>query len=167
MSLEIISQSEIKFNPKNLIFDYKVREACKNCKRYSVKATCPPFVESVDYYKKVLKSYKKGIFIIIKFNIDNPENWKQLGSESTNYMNNSVLNKRNQLISDGHYFCIGFGAGSCKNCEKCSFPCRMPDKSLIPIEATGVDVVKSIKKHAKINFPVKKHFFRIGVILYD
>lgn len=162
-----VKEQYINFNPNDLIFDNKVREACKFCKRFSTKATCPPYCESVEYYEKTLTSYKKGKFIIVKYLIKDASLWKELGTQSTIHLNNLVLKERNDMVQKGHYFCIGFGAGSCKNCEKCSFPCRFPDKSLIPIEATGVHVVKTLKKYIKINFPVKKYFFRIGVILYD
>lgn len=162
---------KINFNPKILesYFDTKVREMCRSCKRYGTKSTCPPNIESMEYYKHLTCSYKYGILIIERFKIDSMSNWERLGKESSLKIHNTVLKYRNKLIASGHTFVVGFTAGSCKNCEKCSFPCRFPDKSLVPLEGTGIDVVKLVKSFANITikFPVINYFYRIGMCLYD
>lgn len=160
---------EIKINPKkDLIFDNKVVEQCKNCKRYGKKATCPPYIDNSDYYQKILFIYKNGVIYYKKFIIDNPKNWVRLGKESSIEITNFLLKKRTALINKGHYFAIAFGAGSCKLCEECSFPCRFPDKSLIPLEGTGLDIIKTMKKFGVIiKHPVKEYFYRVGAIFYD
>ena len=38
---------------EDLIFDDKVKEQCKHCKRFGKKSTCPPFISS-EYYEKLL-----------------------------------------------------------------------------------------------------------------
>lgn len=160
----------IFFNPKILrkFFSYKIRESCKSCKRYGKKATCPPHIESVDYYSKVLSSYKNGILIIERFAIDSLDNWKELGKQSSLIIHQTLTSMREVLLKHGK-FAVLFGAGSCKNCETCAFPCRFPEKSVIPIEATGIDVVKLVKYATKIDitFPVTKDFYRVGLILWD
>ncbi len=163
---------KIKFDPKILsqYFNVKVRELCKNCKRYGQKATCPPYVETVDYYRNLLPTYTYGILVIKKFKIDNIENWKELGIKSSQVIHNILLHMRQTLIKQNK-FAIIFGAGSCKHCQKCAFPCRFPHKSIVPIEATGINLIKLVKKLAKINlrFPVEKqgYFYRIGMRLHD
>lgn len=168
--MEGLALRKIKFNPQILTeyFDAKVREMCRSCKRYGTKATCPPNVESLEYYKNLLCTYKYGILFIEKFNIDNIANWERLGKESSSILHKAVLDCRNKLIASGHPFVVGFTAGSCKNCEKCAFPCRFPDKSLVPIEGTGINVMRLVKIVAKINikFPVTKSFYRVGIVLY-
>lgn len=159
-----------KFNPKIIeeFFNHKIRELCKSCKRYGQKATCPPYIESVDFYRKLLPSYKKGILLINKFKIDNIKNWKTLGKNSSLVIHKELLKIRTELLKDNK-FAIIFGAGSCKNCEKCQFPCRFPEKSVVPLEGTGLDVVKTVNKITKITikFPVEKYFYRVGAVFYD
>jgi predicted metal-binding protein len=161
---------QIMFDPKILeeFFSDKVCEYCKSCKRYGSKAQCPPHIENVSYYKKVLPKFEHGALVFKKFLIENPENWKELGISSSKEIQDKLFNIRAKLLSDGH-FAVVFGAGSCKNCEKCSFPCRFPDKAIIPIEGTGLNVVAAVKKITKLNlkFPVKDYFYRIGVVLFD
>lgn len=161
---------QIIFNPKILeeFFSEKVREYCKSCKRYGQKAQCPPHIESVSYYKKVLPKFEHGALVFQKFLIDNPANWKELGVSSSKEIQTKLFSIRDKLLAGGH-FVVVFGAGSCKNCETCTFPCRFPDKSIIPLEGTGLNVVDAVKKITKLNitFPVKDYFYRIGVALWD
>jgi len=159
----------IKINPKkDLVFDLKVREMCKSCKRYGKKATCPPYVESVKYYSKLLPKYKHGIIYYEKFYVGSKKNWIEKGKKSSLEIYKKVICERDKLIETNHYFYIGFNAGSCKLCDECTFPCRSPEKSLIPFEATGVDIVKIMKKQGvSIEFPIETTFYRIGALFYD
>lgn len=162
---------KIKFNPHILkkFFDIKVNELCKSCKRYGKKATCPPYIDSYSYYKKLLPQYKHGLIIIEKFKIDNIENWKELGKHSSQIILTELRNLRSNLLQQNN-FSIIFGAGSCKECsEICVFPCKHPEKSAIPIEATGVNIIKLVRylTKIKVEFPVKKIFYRVGMVLYD
>ena len=156
-------------NPmKDLIFDSKVREMCRSCKRYGKKATCPPYIESVEYYQKLLAKYKNGILFFKIYPIDDEIPYEKLSKDSSLEMSGKILSERNKLFSEGHYFILGLGAGSCKLCDECSFPCRMPADSLIPLEATGINVVDMLNKFKiKIKFPIKENFYRVGALFYD
>ena len=156
---------EFAFDPKELIFDEKVREQCKSCKRYGTRYSCPPYVESVEFYKRLMQGYQQGLLIALEF-VVGPD-WKEDGKKSSVALANKVLEVRERLIAEGHYFAVGFGAGSCKNCVECADPCRLPNKALLPVEATGVNVVESFKEFIQIQFPVRDTFYRIGVVLYQ
>jgi len=151
---------------EDLIFDPKVREMCKFCKRYGKKATCPPYVDSFEYYSELLSQYVFSIFYFEKFAIKG--DYLELGKKSSLKIYRKILLEREKLFNTGHYFVIGFGAGSCKLCDKCSFPCPIPEKALIPLEATGVNIVKILEKYGIVlEFPVKKYFYRVGALFYD
>ena len=160
----------IEISPaQDLVFDLKVREMCKWCKRYEKKATCPPHIESVDFYSNLLPKYKHGQ-IIYTFSPAPQKFDKNFGKESSLGIHRSITTARNYLFSSGHYLILAFCAGSCKICACCTFPCGHPDKALIPVEATGMDVVKMMNKFKiSIRFPAENHSFvyRIGVIFYD
>jgi len=158
---------QIEINPSNdLIFDLKVREMCKSCKRYGKKATCPPYVESVEYYSKLLPRYSHGIIYYEIFPIDGDS--VEIGNKSSLKMCKKIASERNKLFTGGHYLVVGFGAGSCKLCDKCSFPCPLPAKALVPLEATGVDIIKIMNKFGtEIKFPVNDTIYRIGALFYD
>jgi predicted metal-binding protein len=157
-------------NPQILsnYFDEQVREWCKNCKRYGVSASCPPNIQSIEFYKTIVNQFSKGVLIIQKFTIDDPQNWQILGKNSSEELRNTMENLIPKLKIYSLYYL--FGGGSCKHCEKCTIPCTNGNK-LIPIEAIGLNVIKLTKDIANINlkFPVESQgfFYRIGLIIYE
>lgn len=159
---------EIIINPKILPFDIKTRESCSWCKRYGTKATCPPYIDSFQHYKNILKQYKYGKLYYEIFEIKDKNDWEKIGKDTSLEIHDKLLDVRNNLFKKGHYFINVFGAGSCKLCKECSFPCRYPQKALIPLEAVGVDVVQLMKRYKiNIKFPVINEVYRIGMVLYD
>lgn len=158
---------ELSINPSSdLTFDPKVIEMCKSCKRYGKKATCPPHIDSFEYYSNLLPRYASGTFYIEKFVVEGDHIVQS--KESSLSIHRNILLKRGILFNDGHYFSIGFGAGSCKLCKKCTFPCPIPWQSLIPLEATGLNIVETLRRHnIVIEIPVKTHFHRVGGLFYD
>jgi predicted metal-binding protein len=156
------------FDPKkDLVFDLKVCEACKSCKRYGLVGCCPPHIGTFEYYKKLLKKYEFGKLFVEKFTVADPANYIQIGRDSSLVLHKVLLEEREKLLNEGHYFNLILGGGSCKHCKECSIPCKMPHMRAIPIESTGIDVVKTLYKMGMfIDFPVKKVFYRCGALLW-
>ena len=132
----------IQIKPITISFNLKTRESCKNCKRYGFRATCPPHVEEVEYYHRVLRTYSYGTLYYAQTQIDDKNNWEKIGKETSLEIHNKLIEVRNNLFSENCFYVNIFGAGSCKLCKECSFPCRTPQLSIIPLEATGVNVVE-------------------------
>jgi predicted metal-binding protein len=157
------------FNPKTeLIFDIKVCEACKSCKRYGLTGCCPPNIGTFEYYKKLLKRYAYGKVFVEKFMVDSPSKTQEIGRLSSLELHKVLLKERQKLLNRGHYFNVILGGGSCKWCKECFIPCKLPQFRAIPIEATGMNVVETLKKMGmNIKFPVKSKFYRVGLLLWD
>lgn len=163
--------SKIAFNPKILskYFDDAVLEECRSCKRYGFKKSCPPFIPDISYFKKLLPAYDNGLVIYKKFKIMEIDEWSELGKSSSLEIHQYLLKQRNSLIQKGYIFNLALIAGSCKLCNTCSTPCRYPDKSLMPIEGTGINVIEFMKNfRVDVKFPVEKQkfFYRIGILLW-
>jgi predicted metal-binding protein len=160
----------ININPSILPFylEEKTRELCKDCKRYGKSGSCPPFLKDIKFFERIFLSYPFGILIVKKFNIDDPKNWKELGRKSSETIRKEIK-KLEKTIKATDY--VSYGAGSCKNCKICSPICKFPDKRLIPLEGTGINVVKLFYDLTEIElkFPVEKqgYFYRIGLFLYE
>lgn len=153
---------------KDLIFNLKVNEACRSCKRYGLTGCCPPTIGDFPYYKQLLKQYNYGKIYILRFDIKKENDYKELGKKSSLNLHKILLDERQKLLNQGHYFNVLLGGGSCKLCTECSIPCKKPQFRAIPIEATGVDVIETLNKLGIfLKFPVKTHFFRVGLILWD
>ena len=152
-------------HPHDIIFDDKAIIKCYYCPKYGKKATCPPRIPKINY-KKLVRSYKKGLLIGLKNNFQNKDEFDKIRHYSSNRMLEILWELERIAFDKGNYYVVSFGAGSCKLCKEYSDPCRFPDKSRIPIEGIGVDVVSTIKEFGvNIQFPVKDHFYRIGLLL--
>lgn len=158
-----------EFDPKKeLIFDIKVCEACMSCKRYGLTGCCPPNIGEITYYKKLLKRYEHGKIFVEKFIVKDPLKYQEIGRQSSLELHKILIKERQKLFHKGHYFNVILGGGSCKWCEKCKIPCQFPHFRAIPIEATGINVVDSLYKMGMfLKFPVKKVFYRVGLLLWD
>jgi len=162
---------EFQPNVVGLEFSNKIRELCRYCKRYGTKATCPPNVGPVEYYKELIPNYKHGIFVAMRFDINDSMSWQELGKMSSLKLHKYLLELRDKKMMEG-VFSVVYGAGSCKNCDlpKCKI-CKFPEKSIIPIEAMGLNVIAAAKSIAglEIRFPIEKYkeFYRIGIQFYD
>jgi len=171
--MEDLELDKIEFNPKVLgsYFENNVREMCKSCKRYNISSSCPPHIETIEYYKELLPTYCNGVLFIKKFIINDIRNWQELGRNSSEELRIEMKPFIDGCIYEGCDEYDYYGAGSCKNCIKCSYPCKFPNKQLIPIEGTGINVIKLVKDLANIDikFPVENYgyFYRVGLILWD
>ena len=159
--------NKLSFNPKILdkYFSDFVRFLCRSCKRYNTKHTCPPLISSVDDYRELLPSFEFATLIYEKFYVHDCWDWEKQGRESSLIIFNEL--KAEQLTKPA----IAFGAGSCKLCSKCDYECRFPERAIIPIEATGIDVIKLFKDltNIELKFPVEEwgYYYRIGCLFYD
>lgn len=158
---------EIRIHSKDLVFDLKVVEACQTCKRYGTKGSCPPHINTIDFYQKLLPSYNNCIFYYDIFRVYK-DNWEAEGKRTSLELHKFLLKKRDDLFNTGHHFVTIYGGGSCKFCNECSIICQYPNKRLIPLEGTGMNVVETLKKvNITLRFPITDFMLRVGAVFYD
>jgi len=151
----------------DLVFDMKTREMCKSCKRYGLKATCPPHIDSLEYYRELLPTYTLGVLYYKQFEIIGVD-YTAMSRDSSIEMHKHVSAALESLRDEGHYFTLGLGAGSCKLCRQCTFPCPIPSRALVPIEAAGINVVATMaRQDVKLTFPVETYFYRVAAVFYN
>jgi predicted metal-binding protein len=160
--------NQIQTTPKEFVFTLKARDMCRSCKRYGTKASCPPRVESLEYYSAAIKEYKNAIIFYKEYTISDFSDFAEAGKESSLELQQELIAFRNNLLKQGQLFVTCFGGGSCKLCDTCSIVCRFPDKSTVPLEAAGVDVFATLKPLG-IELPriIKDRFYRVGAVFYD
>ena len=74
------------------------------------------------------------------------------------------------LLENNHSTVLSFGAGSCKLCKNgCGKDgCNNPYLARSPLEATGCNVEKTLKKYGvDITFPATNHLLLIGLVLWQ
>ena len=170
-SLEYGASKSFIVNPKmDILFHERVRLICANsCGNYGVKLTCPPNIPPINY-EKAIKEYSLGILVVVENNFINDEDFTIKRKSSTNNLHNILLQLEKDAFSNGHLYTTSFIGGSCKLCDVCGTTCKKPSLSRIPLEATGVDVVETMKNFLiDLKFPVKKYnnFKRVGLFLIE
>lgn len=161
-----------KISPKQLLpyFEERIRKWCENCKRFNKSGSCPPVIESIDYYKNLIQNYNTGLLIAKKFEINDINQWKLLGKESSEQLRELFLIVEYYLNLKN---VLKFGAGSCKFCPICTIPCSNLNNQLISLEGIGINVIKLIydisDNEIKLKFPVEKYgyFYRVGLLLWN
>lgn len=172
--LEFVMQQnslvEIVFmNPNDLVFEENVKMNCFYCGKYGNNWRCPPNLPDIDYIK-MFSEYDEGAFISLSYEIERNEQYEEVRNESSIALHKILLAVERWMWEHNRSTAISFGAGSCKLCKGgCGKEkCNNPYMSRSPLEATGVNVVKSAKKYGiDISFPTKKRMIRIGLIVWQ
>ena len=151
----------------NLVFEERVRLNCFHCRRYNVNWTCPPNIPERDYHK-LIREYDNALLVYCKIPVSK-EKLDIVRRESTNLLHRALLAAEKHLWDNDYPLAISFIGGSCKLCAQGCDPhgCRQPTLARIPLEATGVNVVKSAESVGiEIKFPPTEHLYRVGLLLW-
>jgi predicted metal-binding protein len=173
---------------KQVVIDERVRLKCEvpRCAGYGQYLTCPPYVMSVETFSKIRSSYKWGLLVQVEAkDIDSTD--KDKGR-----INRTILKENRKLhrsfklklleiveavesaaFKKGMRFAAGLVGGSCVLCERCvddksSQVCRHPFRARPPMEAVGIDVVKTAQNAGlPIHLSSSKNVVWTGLILLD
>lgn len=158
----------VQIKPSELVFEENVKMNCFYCGRYNSNWRCPPKLPDVDF-EKMMTEYEIGMFVIVKLKFDD-SNYADVRSESSTTLHKILLDLEKKLWNINSSTAISFIGGSCKLCKNgCGKErCNKPYMSRSPIEATGVNVVKSAAKYGiDITFPPKEYIMRVGLLLWQ
>lgn len=156
---------EIKI--EDIVFEKKVKLSCFYCSKYNTRWTCPPRIPKLDY-EELVKEFQNAVIIYTKMDFTK-ENYEEIRHQSSVIVHKAILKAEKILLENGESLFASFVGGSCKLCKNgCSDDkCRNPGLARIPMEATGINVIKTVSKYGlEIKFPVKDSLYRIGLILF-
>ncbi|MFB3892382.1 MAG: DUF2284 domain-containing protein [Phycisphaerae bacterium] len=111
-----------------------VRWKCRfGCDCYGSSLVCPPHSPEPRETRRMLDGYRLAVFFEAP-----PGKVKPVAV---------ALERR--LFLEGHYKALGLGAGPCYLCPKCAFDsgCRHPDQARPAMEACGINVFATARKH--------------------
>lgn len=158
----------VQIKPIDLVFEENVKMNCFYCGKYNSNWRCPPKLPDVNF-QKMMTEYENGVFVIVKLKFDDT-NYEYVRSESSTSLHKILLDLEKKLWDINSSTAISLIGGSCKLCKNgCGKEkCNNPYSSRSPIEATGVNVVKSAGKYGiNIIFPPKEYLMRIGLLLWQ
>lgn len=170
----------------SVVVDERVRLKCEvpRCAGYGQFLTCPPHVMSVDAFARIRSGYKWGLLIQVEAkSIDSTDKGK-------GRINHTILKKNKKshrpfklklleiveavesaAFKKGMRFAAGLVGGSCVLCEQCvedksSKACRHPFRARPPMEAVGIDVVKTAENAGlPIHLSSSKNVLWTGLVL--
>jgi len=134
-----------------------VRWKCQfGCGGFGSSLCCPPHSPTPDRTRVLLDGYKQAIL----FESPRGETKK------------IAVTLERELFLAGYYKAFGLGAGPCRLCPECGFEegCRYPQEARPAMEATGIDVFATVRKHGFTidvvrDYDCPQHYF--GLVLVD
>lgn len=156
-------------DPKDLVFEENVKMNCFYCGKYNSNWRCPPNLPDIDYPRMVAE-YTNGLFVVLQYEIASKEEFTFIRNESSIVLNKLLLSLEKWMWDHNSSTVISFGGGSCKLCKGgCGKEkCNNPYMSRSPIEAIGINVVKSARKYdIDIRFPTNEKLMRVGLLLWQ
>ena len=157
-------------DPKEAVFEENIKMNCFYCGRYGNNWRCPPNIPDNIDYPKMFSEFDGGLFVVQKFDITDPQQFQIIRSESSVIVHKLLLKLEKWMYDHDMPNAVSFGAGSCKLCKGgCGKEkCNNPYMSRSPIEATGVNVVKTAGKYGiEIRFPANETITRVGLLLWQ
>lgn len=156
-------------DPKQAVFEECVKMNCFYCGKYGRNWRCPPNLPDIDY-PKMFSEYDEGLFVYYHFDLTNDAQFESIRSESSVILHKTLLQLEKWFFEHNSPTAISFGAGSCKLCKGgCGKDrCNNPYMSRSPLEATGVNVIKTAAKFGvEVKFPPDSTLMRIGLIMWQ
>jgi predicted metal-binding protein len=143
--------------PADVVTGNWVRWKCQfGCGGFLSSLACPPHSPTPAETRRVLDEYSRAIF----FEAPDGDSKKI-----------AVALEREVFLA-GYYKAFGLGSGPCPLCKKCAFDkgCRHPDTSRPSMEACGIDVFATVRKHGYTINVVRdyndpQHYF--GMVLVE
>jgi len=180
---------------KIAVEDRAVLKCRVGCHTFGKKLMCPPFVPTVDEFRKMLRDYRYALLARFKAEAETDEEVarsllrcefdpampKELREKAVEFWSDwnkdkkrihlAVLELEKAAFNHGYTFAVGFTAGSCALCEKCNVEkgtCVHPTMARYPEHAVGVNMKKTAEKAGMtITFPFQNKPDPIVLLLID
>ena len=136
-------------DPENLVFRQDIRDMCApdKCRNgYGKSWSCPPAAAPLDELSEKAKGFAKGVLVQTICRMEDPFDFESV-MESAKEHGRHFVALADALREAGEHI-FPMGAGSCRRCEKCTYPdqpCRFPDRMITSMEASGLFVSQVCK----------------------
>lgn len=153
---------------KEFVFELNIKMNCFYCGRYNNSWRCPPKTPDIDF-PKMFAEYNDAMFVYQSFEVSD-DNRDSIRTESSLIIHRTLLDAEKYLYENNIVTALSFIGGSCKLCKSgCGKEkCNNPYMARMPVEATGVNVIKTLaKKGIDVTFPTDKSMKRIGLIVWN
>lgn len=139
------------------------------CRGYGKRLSCPPYVMSVDEFRKVIGEYKSALLLVDEYNTseiqDILEAWSELRKDSFHKM----FELEQEAFREGFTFAHLLRPGSCNECETCNLEkCINPEMRRFAPEAVGINIQKAMEEAGlTLEFCKPEKTSCIGILLLE
>jgi len=157
----------VQIDADKLIFEERVRMNCFYCAKYNVSWKCPPKIPELDY-QKMFSEFDQAAFVYVRESLHDND-YESVRKSSSIHLHQAMLMCEKWLYQHNNSTALSFIGGSCKLCKNGCAPgrCANPYQARIPVEALGINVVKSAEQYGiEVKFPPKEYMMRIGLLLW-
>lgn len=148
---------------RDIVVERRVLLKCRYwCDEYGRNWSCPPYVPSVDEFRKLLREYRHALIISFQ-SPPKPEAW----SEEKKKAHLALLKLEKIAFESGFLFALLLRPGSCNICPQCDVtkPCRHPELLRFSPEAVGVNLIETLRRAGiSLKFPVTGLEEKINII---
>ena len=130
--------------PADVVTGNWVRWKCQfGCGGYNSSRMCPPHSPTPEQTRRMLDEYDHGLL------------FEAPGNTATTI----ATKMEREIFLAGYYKALGLGAGPCEQCRQCAFEesCRHPDEARPAMEACGIDVFATARRHGFTIDVVRDH----------
>ncbi len=167
------SDMELKayfLDAKDLKIENRTALKCAyGCKDYGTRLSCPPYVMSIDEFRKVMAEYSSALLLVDEHDIaevtDIMEAWSGLRKDSFHKM----FELEHEAFRKGFTFAHLLSHGSCNECEVCNLKiCIKPEMRRFPPEAVGINLIKVMENVGLgLEFCKPEKMVFIGILLIE
>jgi predicted metal-binding protein len=139
------------------------------CRGYEKRLSCPPYVMSVDEFRKVIEEYKSALLLVDEYDTsgiqDILEAWSELRKDSFHKM----FELEQEAFREGFTFAHLLRPGSCNECEICNLEkCVKPEMRRFAPEAVGINIQKAMEETGlTLEFCKPEKTSCIGILLLE
>ena len=172
-----------------VLIDERVRAKCiyPKCTFYGNNMNCPPYAPDLDFVRKLIARYSRGILFCVKGDTKDfvgPDFLKKVGrnNRAKSTLNTICSEIESRAFYEGYPFALALGQGPCKTfwCpdQPCSGlepgkACRFALKARASVESLGMDAYTMAAKQgweiypcgARVEVDKLPHVLLIGLIL--
>lgn len=155
---------------ENIPVENRIALKCAyGCRGYGKRLSCPPYVMSVDEFKKVIGEYKSALLIVDEYDTsgiqDVLEAWSGIRKDSFHKM----YELEQEAFREGFTFAHLLRPGSCNECETCNLEkCVKPEVRRFAPEAVGINVQKAMEEAGLVlEFCKPEKTSCIGILLLE
>ena len=155
---------------ENIPVENRIALKCAyGCRGYGKRLSCPPYVMSVDEFRKVIGEYKSALLIVDEYDTsgiqDVLEAWSGIRKDSFHKM----YELEQEAFREGFTFAHLLRPGSCNECETCNLEkCVKPEMRRFAPEAVGINVQKAMEEAGLVlEFCKPEKTSCIGILLLE